>query len=186
MERILILLVACFLGMVGCGDSMAQTAAGEQAAAPASIYRLGSDDKLRMVVYGEEQLTGEYVVGSDGEISPPLIGSVKVAGLTLAEAQAKITEAYGSSYVTDPKISLNVIEYRPFYILGEVNKAGQYPYRNGMTAMRAVATAEGFTYRANKKKIAIQGADGVERIVPLTAQTPIQPGDTVRILERYF
>lgn len=163
--------------------------ASAQEGAPASSgtpYRLGVDDKVRLVIYGEEQLSGEYVVGSEGAISPPLVGPVAVAGLTVGEAQALITQAYGSSYLADPKVSLDIIEYRPFYILGEVNKAGQYPFRHGMTVMRAVATAEGFTYRANKKKVAIQGDDGIERIVPLTSQTVVQPGDTIRVLERYF
>ncbi|ARS26158.1 polysaccharide biosynthesis/export family protein [Sphingomonas sp. KC8] len=158
-------------------------------AAPPSApnsYRLGIDDKLRVVVYGETQLTGEYVIGSEGTVALPLIGAVKAAGLTVAEFQGAITQAYGTSYIADPKISVDIVAYRPFYILGEVNKAGQYPYRIGMSVLRAVATAEGFSYRANKKKVAIQGADGVERIVPLTPQTPVQPGDTIRILERYF
>ena len=162
--------------------------ASAQVATPAepAAYRLGIDDKVRMVVYGEEQLSGDFVVGSQGAISPPLIGQVVIAGLTVAEAQKKLAEVYGASYINDPKVSLDVIEYRPFYILGEVNKAGQYPYRIGMTVLRAVATAEGFTYRAHKKKVAIQGSDGIERIVKLNAQTPVQPGDTIRILERYF
>ncbi|MBB5685756.1 polysaccharide biosynthesis/export family protein [Sphingobium boeckii] len=183
MTRIISLIVAIFLGLSGCAESMAQTA---PAAQTPPVYRLGTDDKLRMVVYGEEQLSGEYIVGSEGTISPPLIGAVKVAGLTPAEAQVKVTEAYATTYVADPKISIDVIEHRPFYILGEVNKSGQYPYRIGMTVMRAVATAEGFTFRANKKKVAIQGEDGVERIVPITSQTLVQPGDTIRVLERYF
>ncbi len=163
----------------------AQTTPGPTPQDPPA-YRLGIDDKVRMVIYGEEQLSGDYVVGSQGAISPPLIGQIVIAGLTVAEAQKKLAEAYAASYINDPKVSLDVVEYRPFYILGEVNKAGQYPYRIGMTVQRAVATAEGFTYRANKKRVAIQGSDGIERIVRLDAQTPVQPGDTIRILERYF
>ena len=187
MNRVISMLVAALISFTGCTQAIAQDGAAPTPAAEAApVYRLGTDDKLRMVVYGEEQLSGEYIVGSEGTIAPPLIGAVKVAGLTPAEAQAKVTEAYATTYVADPKISIDVIERRPFYILGEVNKSGQYPYRIGMTVMRAVATAEGFTFRANKKKVAIQGEDGVERIVPITAQTPIQPGDTIRVLERYF
>jgi len=169
-----------------CGfAALAQTTPGPTPSDPPA-YRLGIDDKVRMVVYGEEQLSGDYVIGSQGAIAPPLIGQVVIAGLTVDEAQRKLTDAYAASYINDPKVSLDVIEYRPFYILGEVNKAGQYPYRIGMTVLRAVATAEGFTYRANKKKVAIQGSDGIERVVRLDAQTPVQPGDTIRILERYF
>lgn len=179
------LTMMALMSLLWAGIASAQETA-PRPATTAAAYRLGVDDKVRLVVYGEEQLSGEYVIGSEGAISLPLVGPIEIEGLTVPQAQAKITKAYGSSYVADPKVSLDIVEYRPFYILGEVNKAGQYPYRIGMTVLRAVATAEGFTYRANQKRVAIQGSDGVERIVALTSQTPVQPGDTIRILERYF
>lgn len=189
-RRVLLLLAAlsaiCPAAAVEAQTEVAAATTRATPPATASVYRIGPDDKLRMIIYGEEQLSGEYIVGGEGTISPPLIGAINVAGLTVAEAQARITQAYSASYVADPKVSIDVIEYRPFYILGEVNKAGQYPYRIGMTVMRAVATAEGFTHRANQKKVAIQGTDGIERVVPLDSRTQVQPGDTIRILERYF
>lgn len=172
------LLMAFFCLAVGASDR-----ANAQAA---TSYRMGPDDKLRIIVYGEQQISGEYVIGGDGNVALPLIGTAKAAGLTAADFQTQLTATYGQSFLVNPRISVDIIEYRPFYILGEVNKAGQYPYRVGMTVMRAVATAEGFTYRAQKKKVAIQGPDGVERVVALTPQTLVNPGDTIRVLERYF
>lgn len=159
----------------------------EQAGGGDSVYRLGADDKIRIVVYGEEPLTGDYIVGSDGNLSFPLIGIVKASGLTLIELQDQITKQLSASYVNDPKVSAQIAEYRPFYILGEVNKPGQYPYRAGLTIHAAVATAGGFTYRANKKRLAIQhnGQDG-ETKVAITPDMKVQPGDTIRILERFF
>lgn len=163
---------------------LAQPTPAEQAG---PVYRLAPDDKIKIVVFGEEPLSGDYVVGSDGNISFPLIGMVQAGGLTVAELQAAITQQLGANYVNDPKVSAQIAEYRPFYILGEVNKPGEYPYRVGLTIHAAVATAGGFTYRANKKKLALQrsGTAGESR-EEITPDLKVQPGDTIRILERFF
>lgn len=172
----------------GCaaGGASAQT---ESAAAsrPVPVYRLAPDDKIKITVYGEDALTGEYLVRSDGTISFPLVGAVKADGLTLAEFQDALTARLGATALTDPKVTADIEEYRPFYILGEVNKAGQYPYRVGMTVNAAVATAGGFTYRANHKTVAIQHrGEAGERKYRLQSDLPVQPGDTIRVLERFF
>jgi protein involved in polysaccharide export with SLBB domain len=152
-----------------------------------STYRLAADDKIKIAVYGETPLTGEYLVGSDGRISFPLVGMVEAGGLTLAELQRKLTERLNDTYLNDAKVTVDVVEYRPFYILGEVNKAGQYPYKVGLTVRAAVATAGGFTYRANTKKIAIQHrGETTEQKTALTADLQVRPGDTIRVLERFF
>lgn len=157
------------------------------ATAGVPIYRLAPDDKVKITVFGEEDLTGQYMVGSDGNLSFPLIGMVPAGGLTLAELQEALSTRLAAAYLKSPKVSADIVEYRPFYILGEVNKAGQYPYRVGMTVNAAVATAGGFTYRANKKKVVIQhfGATG-ERRYRLDSDLLVSPGDTIRILERFF
>lgn len=150
-------------------------------------YRLGPDDKLRIAVYGEDPMAGEYLVNAEGMISFPLVGMIKASGLTLSEFHAALSNALAATYLKNPKVVVDVIEYRPIYVLGEVNKAGQYPYRSGMTVLGAVATAGGFTYRANLKVAMIRHPDEPgEARQPLTADLPVFPGDTIRIRERYF
>jgi polysaccharide export outer membrane protein len=150
-------------------------------------YRLGAADKVRVNVFGEEALTGEFLVGGSGKISLPLIGEVQAAGLTIAELQEEIANALRQGYINEPRVSAEVLNYRPFYILGEVNKPGEYPYTNNLTVLNAVATAEGFTYRADTRRVYIKRADGVgEQAFPLTTATQVAPGDTIRIGERFF
>lgn len=150
-------------------------------------YRLGAADKVRVNVFGEEALTGEFLVGGSGKISLPLIGEVQAAGLTIAELQQEIANALSQGYINQPRVSAEVLNYRPFYILGEVNKPGEYPYTNNLTVLNAVATAEGFTYRADTRRVYIKRADGVgEQAFPLTTATQVAPGDTIRIGERFF
>lgn len=150
-------------------------------------YRLGAADKVRVNVFGEEALTGEFLVGGSGKISLPLIGEVQAAGLTIAELQEEIANALSQGYINEPRVSAEVLNYRPFYILGEVNKPGEYPYTNNLTVLNAVATSEGFTYRADTRRVYIKRADGVgEQMFPLTTATQVAPGDTIRIGERFF
>jgi len=152
-----------------------------------AAYRLGAGDKIRVITFGEESLTGEFQVGGSGKVSLPLVGEVQAAGLTVAEFQKGVETALKDGYLREPRVSVEVLNYRPFYILGEVNKPGEYPYTNGLTVMNAVATAEGFTYRANMKKVFIKRADSEkEEPFPLTSTTPVAPGDTIRIAERFF
>lgn len=159
----------------------------ERVAQTVQVYRLAPDDKVKIDVYGETELTGQYLVGSDGRISFPLVGMVQASGLTLAQLQDLLTQRLGQRYLRHPKVSADIVEYRPFFILGEVNHAGQFPYRVGMTVTAAVATAGGFTYRANKRTVAIKhpGEPG-ERKVKMTPDLLVGPGDTVRVLERFF
>ena len=150
-------------------------------------YVLGSADKIRITGFGEPALTGVYFVSSSGKVSLPLAGEVQAAGLTLRDFHDHIIKALQDGYLKDPKVSLEVLTFRPFYILGEVTKPGQYPYTSGLTVFNAVATAGGFTYRANTRKVLIKRAsEPAEHEVTLTADTTIAPGDTIRIPERFF
>jgi len=116
-----------------------------------------------------------------------LIGEVQAAGLTISQFQEEISNELRKGYIKEPRVSAEVLNYRPFYILGEVNKPGEYPYTNNLTVLNAVATAEGFTYRANKRMVYIKRAeDPAEQPYPLTPLTKVAPGDTIRIGERYF
>lgn len=188
LSRWLAALVAVALILLPGAAAARDAAPAASAATPAvPVYRLGPDDKVRINVYGEDALNAEYLVGSDGNISFPLLGMVEAKGLTLAELQALLTRRLAESAINDPKVSVDIVEYRPFYVLGEVQKAGQYPYRTGLTVMAAIATAGGFTYRANKKTVMIQRfGEPAERSFPLGPQTVVLPGDTIRVKERFF
>lgn len=151
-------------------------------------YRLGAGDKLRINVYGEDSLSGEFTVpGGAGMIPFPLIGNVQAAGLTANELQTEIEGKLRPDYLKDPRVSIEVLNYRPFYILGEVMKPGEYPYTTGLTVLNAVATANGFTYRADTHKVYIRHANSTaETEFKLNATTVVEPGDTIRIGERFF
>lgn len=152
-------------------------------------YPLGSGDQIRVIVFGEPDLSGEkFYVSGEGKVSLPLIGEITAIGLTATQLQDKIAGAFlEGGYLKSPRVNVEVLTFRPFYILGEVGRPGEYPYSNGMTIERAVATASGYTYRADHKKVFIKHAnDEKEVAVPLTSQVMIVPGDTIRIPERYF
>jgi polysaccharide export outer membrane protein len=181
--------LAAPLLLAGCANDIASapTRATDTAPAQDDVYRVASDDKLRIDVFGEANLSGEYVVGSDNAIQFPLLGTVPVAGKSLAEVQQLIGVSLGGKFLTNPRVTVSILEFRPFYVLGEVNGQGQYPYRPGMTVLTAIATARGFTYRANKERVIIQHqGEAEEHIYPLTPALKIKPGDTIRVQERFF
>ena len=151
-------------------------------------YKLGPGDKVRVTVFGENALSGEFLIANNGQVSLPLVGQVRAGGVTLTGFETAIQEQLtASGMVRTPRVSADIVEYRPYYILGEVNKPGQYTYSIGLTVTKAVATAGGFTYRADNKTVYItrEGATS-EAPAPVTAATWIGPGDTVRIGERMF
>lgn len=149
-------------------------------------YQLGPADQLRITVFNEPGLTGPYVVGAQGTIAYPLVGDIRAAGLTVPEFTEALRAALGE-FVRTPSVSVEVTNYRPFFILGEVQRPGTYPYQVDITVMNAVATAGGFTYRANRGRVFIRHAnEAEERAYDLTVSTPVLPGDTVRIGERIF
>jgi polysaccharide export outer membrane protein len=168
------------------------TSGGASAAAPAAIgspdYRLGAGDKVRIIVFGEESLTGEFLVpGGAGIIAYPLIGDVQASGLSVGQLQTAISEKLRDGYLKDPRVSIEVLTYRPYYILGEVARPGQYSYTNGLTVLNAIATANGFTYRANKHKVYIKRSNSAREVeLDLKATTLVEPGDTIRVAERFF
>lgn len=154
---------------------------------PSSAYLLGAGDKLRITVYNETAMTAEYAVTPNGQISFPLIGNVQAGGRSMSDVQDEITKALANGYVNDPKVSVEMANYRPFYILGQVNKPGEYPYEAGLTIDQAIATAGGFTYRANEHKVFLRRSHGAERTVDVRSHPPsVMPGDTIRVGQRYF
>jgi polysaccharide export outer membrane protein len=156
-------------------------------ASAAASYVLGPNDRVRLKVYGEPDIAGEYEVDNNGNVSIPLAGHIKAAGLTTRQLERSIASALSKGIVRDPRVNIEIALYRPYYILGEVKKGGEYPYRLGLTVMDAVASAGGFTYRANENKVYLRRSGaGAEEIYGLDAPVPVFPGDNIRIPERYF
>jgi protein involved in polysaccharide export with SLBB domain len=148
---------------------------------------LQAGERVKITVYGEEGLTGEYDVSPDGSVTMPLIGAVKAAGITPAQFGRILESKYHSRFLQDPHVSVAIITFKPFYVLGEATTPGEYPYRSGLTVHSAVAMAGGFTYRASKSVVLIRHVgDDVWREYSLAEPVPIAPGDLIRIPERYF
>jgi polysaccharide export outer membrane protein len=150
-------------------------------------YILGPSDRVRLKVYGEQDISGDYEVDTNGYISVPLAGRVKAAGLNTRQLEKAVASALSRGLLKDPRVNAEVATYRPFFILGEVKKAGEYPYKAGLTVLDAVASAGGYTYRANEGKVVIRrSGSNVEETHALDAPVPVFPGDNIRIPERYF
>jgi polysaccharide biosynthesis/export protein len=186
--RLTAFLVACLaLVLTACsGGSDLPRATPIAADAP---YTLGPGDRLRIIVYGEETLTGEYRVTGAGDVSFPLIGNVKADGRTIEDLQTDLTSKLGAGYLADPRVSAEIIDYRPYYILGEVTRPGQYDYSVGLTIEQAIAAAGGFTYRAKSNRVFLKRATQTrETLVDLKEHTAflVLPGDTIRVAERFF
>lgn len=149
-------------------------------------YELGSGDRLRVIVFGEPDLSGEFDVGGSGVVALPLIGQVRANGLTLSAFEDAVEAKLQDGYLTNPRVSVEVMNYRPFYIYGEVSEPGQYPYTSGMTVLNAVAVAGGYTYRANQGKVYITRGEGDEVEYPASQAVRVLPGDVLRVPERFF
>lgn len=150
-------------------------------------YALGAGDRLRVIVFGQDALSNSYLVDGAGRIAMPLIGSVPVQGLDPPAVEREIAARLRNGYVREPRVSVEVEAYRPFFVLGEVTNAGQYPFVEAMTARTAIAIAGGFGPRG------YQGAVDLTRVidgVPVTGRvpldTPVRPGDTITVRERIF
>ena len=154
---------------------------------PEPPYALDSGDRLRVVVFGQQNLTNTYAVDASGRIEMPLIGSVVARGLTPQQLAQSVAASLRRGYMRDPSVSAEIVAYRPFFILGEVNNPGQYPYLAHMTVETAVAIAGGYGPRGSKGDVTIsRTVRGVPSkfTAPLTFQ--IRPGDTIRVKERWF
>jgi polysaccharide export outer membrane protein len=144
-------------------------------------------DQVQVRVYNEPEITGEYQVDGAGYLSIPLAGRIRAAGLTLPALEREIASRLNRGLIKDPKVNVQISTYAPFFIHGEVKQSGQFPYRPGMTVLDAVASAGGFTYRAEESTAYVRSAGAEqERAYPLTSPVPIRPGDRIRIGERFF
>jgi polysaccharide biosynthesis/export protein len=151
-------------------------------------YHLGPGDQVRIITFGEEQLTGEFRVDASGDIALPLVGNVHAAGRTPPQLEAATKEVLVRSRLyKNPSVSVEVINYRPIFILGEVTRPGQYPYQPGMTVLTAVAIGGGFTYRAVDDLFSIvRTIDGKTTEGRAGRETLAQPGDVITVYERRF
>ena len=183
-----LVLFMCVGCMGGGADTTTRAPAPAVAAGPpAYVYALAGGDKLRVVVFGDATLGGDFTIGGSGFISLPLIGEVDVRGLTSTQLQSRIAAKLADGYLKDPRVAVEVISTRPFYILGEVNHPGEYPYADGLTVFAAIAEAGGYTYRAKTREVLIKHAgDPPEASYPVTPATKVAPGDVIRIKERWF
>ena len=185
MGRLLLSLV--LLALAACQAAPSGEEASAREAFDASDYRLASGDEVRVSVFGEPDLSGVVKVDGRGEVTLPLVGAVKADALTGAELGQAVTAALKEGYLRDPRVTVEVTAYRPYFILGEVERPGTYPYQNGLTVLNAVATAEGFTYRANERVVFIRrDGEDEERRFTLDSTTLVRPGDTIRIGERFL
>jgi len=150
-------------------------------------YLLDSGDRLRIFVYGQPNLSRSYTVDHAGKITVPLIGNVNARGLTTQSLEGTIKSRLGTQYVKDPQVTVDMLQNRPFFILGEVKTAGQYPYVSGMTIETAVAIAGGYSDRASMQKFRLsRRINGLVEVIEAPADYVVQPGDTVTVFERFF
>lgn len=186
--RCLLVPVLCAAVIAACSTPRPPDMASAQAVPlPDSAYKLDAGDKLRVIVFGEMDLGGEYEVDGGGFVRLPLIGQLRAGGLAVNEFEDSMKAALEKGYLRDARVSVEVINYRPFYILGQVNKPGEYPYVNGMSVLSAVALAGGYTYRANESNVYLRRRGASEEsLVPASQVTRVQPGDIITVRERFF
>lgn len=181
--------IAIGLLVAGCYTDFGPVVA-QPAPLPATIvtthFQVG--DRATVTIYDEPNLSGVYDVTPAGVMVLPLIGAVRAVGKTRTELEQEIADRYSrGKFLQEPKVTVDVIEYRPVYIFGEVEKPGPIPYRSGLNALTAITTAGGLTYRGSREVILIQRAgEQVWKEYPLTSAITVMPGDLIRVPERYF
>ncbi len=185
------------LSLVGCGSGAGTappplpagaTEAGgtETPQVVASFYKLGPADRIKITVFNHTDLSGEFSLDGAGNFALPLIGEVQGGGLTSRELEQRIQDRLQDGYLSDPQVSIEVMNYRPFYILGEVKTPGSYPYVDNMNILNAVALAGGFTYRAKQNAFMLQRGGSNSQAVTVNGSQSLLPGDIVTVQERFF
>ncbi len=150
-------------------------------------YQLDTGDAVRVTVYGDAALTGSYRIDDSGSIAFPLVGPVQVRNQTTQVAAARIAAALANGYMRNPDVAVEVAEYRPFFIQGEITRAGQFPYVYGMTVRAAISAAGGFTVTADRNRALVYRRQGNAMVKGnVNLDYPIYPGDTIVVGERWF
>lgn len=178
------------LGACAMGYDAPPLDTGPQATSGGTLskaYRLGVGDKLKVSVFGEDDLSGTFDVNAAGNVPMPLIGEIPARGRPIHDFQRAVSQKLASGYLKQPKVSVEVLNYRPIYIHGEVRKGGEFPFKSGLRIRDAIALAGGYTYRANKSHILIT-REGHDREYSLSTPTSMDvlPGDNIRVPERFF
>jgi polysaccharide biosynthesis/export protein len=176
------------VGLSACATRSAAPGPEIPAAQIVAQYRLGPGDRIRLTVFNQPNLSNEFSVDGSGLVAIPLIGPVQAGDRTPRQLEQQIgQELVQRGFLKSPSVAVQVTEFRPYYILGEVGSPGSYPYTANLTVRKAVAAARGYTYRANTKRVYIQrGGESSEHLYVLTPATAVLPGDTIRIPERLF
>ena len=189
---LLVLLTGMAFGLSACGAGTSAPAgvvgsADEPATLATPPYQLGSGDRLRIIVFRHEDLSGEFQLDGTGKFAMPLVGTIDAKGLTTRDLEQEIQTAYkDGQYLIDPQVSVAVTNFRPFYITGEVNRPGSYEYVDGMTVDQAISLAGGFGYRASKDEVIIKrGGSGAQGAI-VKGDQRVSPGDIIQIPERFF
>lgn len=184
--------LAIALQVSGCGTPGNQgpaTQADVEAVTTAAtaVPRFQGGEKIKITVYNEPTLSGDYDIDPNGVVSLPLAGTVRAVGLTQPQLEQELSKKFKSEYLRNPKVTVTIIQFRPIYIVGEVEKQGEYTYKPGLNILTAMALAGGGTYRANRNHVLIQhfGETGMKEY-PQSATTMILPGDLIKVPERYF
>lgn len=185
------MIAALVVALNGCAND-------RPAAAPASIarletpevsrvYRLGIGDKVKLSVFGEADLSGTFEVNGSGNVAVPLVGEIPAKGRGIGEFRELVRTKLAQGYLTNPKVSVEVANFRPIYLHGEVRSGGEFPYKSGLKLRDAIALAGGYTYRANESHVILVREGSAAQIkVALPADIDVLPGDNIRVPERFF
>lgn len=173
------------LGLLGgCAASIPVSDPNTLATVP--VYRMGPGDTVRVSVFSVPNLSGDFAVSDDGTISYAMLGPIKATGLTVEELRQRVAAELAKGYVNDPQVSAQIVTFRPYYVMGEVSQPGRYALGDNVTALRAIATAGGLTYRASRKYVFLR-RDGRDEIkLPLDSDFQVLPGDVLRVGERHL
>lgn len=184
-----VLYLVTVLLLTGCADNKgvpAPSFATSEAQNLSRVYRLGVGDKLRIAVFGEENLSGETEVSTLGTVDIPLIGDVPAKGRRLSEFRRSLISKLSKGYLKNPRVTVEVLNYRPIYVHGEVKTGGEFPYRTGVRMRDVIATAGGYTYRANKSYLLLERDGHPPYRISMPTNMPVLPGDNIRVPERFF
>lgn len=187
LKRIATMILALGMMLTGC-TNLPNELAPSQIAGPSEGYLLEPGNRVRIVVFNENNLSGDFSIDPAGNISLPLVGNIPSSGITAKTLAARIEQTLKKdSYLRDPKVSVEVQTFRPFYVLGEVRQPGEFPYSTGMTVLTAIARAGGYDYRAKEGEVLlIRTIDGQQREFRALERTPILPGDIIKVVQRYL
>ncbi len=181
----LLMILGLAAALAGCAQGRSLPPLEEVSASP---YRLDTGDELRLIVFGQPDLSGEFVINEAGRVSLPLVGAVPARGLSTVELEQAVIDELAGDLLVNPDVSVEIIQYRPFFILGEVERPGAYEYVPDMTVLTAVAIGGGFTFRAQEDFVSITRT--AVRGEPVEARAsrdaPVLPGDVIFVFERFF